>query len=578
MAEAAEAEGHSGKGMDAAGTGAAALSVSLSGADREEANAFLKDQRRLIHLQMEEMRAEEPYKLSHYRLRRFSDWAKAAFEFSLGLIALAIVAIGAASVWNALHSDGLIVESFTVPPELAEKGLSGQVVAGQLTDLLIAMQAETSSSRAARSYSNNWGDDIKVEIPETGVSVGEAWRFLRRWLGNETHVGGEVWKTDSGIAMAARVSGGGSSVVRGGAGDLDALIQKTAEDIYRRTQPYRFALYLASHGRQEEALGRFKALALNGPAGERGWGYLGWSNMVVDTAYPAERERLLLVAQQYDVAVATSNLGNMEAALGRAEAALNLLRKARDMVARDSGMGQKDAQVRSYDGSLAASVGDWSVAVESRKYAIATNLQGLNGSLSYPLAAAQISDHDLAGARATMENPLPSNAISPISDQLSRMRLDGQMAIAQEDWARAYDTDQATLALERKYPARMAFRRTRDNPGSAVLAARLGKFAEAEALLRPLPPDCYQCLYSRAIVADLEGQHERADWWFARAVAQAPSLPIAEQWWGKDLLDRGKPDDAIVQFKRANQKSPHFPDPLQGWGEALMAKNQSHLA
>ncbi len=28
----------------------------------------------------------------------------------------------------------------------------------------------------------------------------------------------------------------------------------------------------------------------------------------------------------------------------------------------------------------------------------------------------------------------------------------------------------------------------------------------------------------------------------------------------------------------ANQKGPHFADPLEGWGEALMAKNQSHLA
>jgi Flp pilus assembly protein TadD len=25
-------------------------------------------------------------------------------------------------------------------------------------------------------------------------------------------------------------------------------------------------------------------------------------------------------------------------------------------------------------------------------------------------------------------------------------------------------------------------------------------------------------------------------------------------------------------------KGPHFADPLEGWGEALMAKNQSHLA
>jgi tetratricopeptide (TPR) repeat protein len=60
--------------------------------------------------------------------------------------------------------------------------------------------------------------------------------------------------------------------------------------------------------------------------------------------------------------------------------------------------------------------------------------------------------------------------------------------------------------------------------------------------------------------------------------ADTPSLPFANTQWGQVLLARGKPDDAIEQFKLANQKSPHFADPLEGWGETLMAKNQSHLA
>ncbi|MBV9550153.1 MAG: hypothetical protein JO256_10830, partial [Alphaproteobacteria bacterium] len=44
--------------------------LALAGASRDKADAYLE-------LQMEEMRAEYPYKLSHHRLRRFSDWAKA---------------------------------------------------------------------------------------------------------------------------------------------------------------------------------------------------------------------------------------------------------------------------------------------------------------------------------------------------------------------------------------------------------------------------------------------------------------------------------------------------------------------
>ncbi len=32
------------------------------------------------------------------------------------------------------------------------------------------------------------------------------------------------------------------------------------------------------------------------------------------------------------------------------------------------------------------------------------------------------------------------------------------------------------------------------------------------------------------------------------------------------------------KFQQANRRGPKFADPLEGWGEALMAKNQSHLA
>jgi len=46
-------------------------------------------------------------------------------------------------VWNAAHSEGLIVESFSVPPDLTARGLNGQAVASQLLDDLSAMQSAT---------------------------------------------------------------------------------------------------------------------------------------------------------------------------------------------------------------------------------------------------------------------------------------------------------------------------------------------------------------------------------------------------------------------------------------------------
>jgi len=94
----------------AASVDPAALAMALnSPGTAEDVRAFLRDQRAMLHLQMEGMQAEEPYKLSHFRLRRFSGWAKAAFEFSVGLLALAVVSALGAMVWNAAHDNGLVI-------------------------------------------------------------------------------------------------------------------------------------------------------------------------------------------------------------------------------------------------------------------------------------------------------------------------------------------------------------------------------------------------------------------------------------------------------------------------------------
>jgi tetratricopeptide (TPR) repeat protein len=113
---------------------------------------------------------------------------------------------------------------------------------------------------------------------------------------------------------------------------------------------------------------------------------------------------------------------------------------------------------------------------------------------------------------------------------------------------------------------------------AALAACKLGDTAGAEAVMATTASDCYDCIRMRGNIADVERNWGRADYWFARAVQQAPSIPFAYADWGQSFLARGKPDGAIAQFTIANQKGPHFADPLESWGEARMAKNQSHLA
>jgi tetratricopeptide (TPR) repeat protein len=111
------------------------------------------------------------------------------------------------------------------------------------------------------------------------------------------------------------------------------------------------------------------------------------------------------------------------------------------------------------------------------------------------------------------------------------------------------------------------------NVGYAAEAyARLGRLAEAEALVSTTPLDCFPCLVTRGLVATLRGDWPAANRWYAEAERQAPSVPMAQNSWGQTLLDRGDLEGAIVKFEEAHRISPHFADPIELWGEALMRK------
>src|SRR3569833_383883 len=221
------------------------------GADAEaaaDARDYLRKQARLTDLQIENLQKQDEFETSHLRWRRFNDQMGGALQVLLVLVGLGIVIALGAVVWNAASDNGLVIEAFSVPPDLAQRGLTGEVVASKVLDRLIAFQKLTVSSRASASYANNWGDDIKVQIPNTGVSSGEFSRTLHQWLGHGTRITGDIYRTPTGIAISARIGGDSGAVFKGSEADLDALVEKAAEHVYRLTQPYCFVFFF--YGRQ----------------------------------------------------------------------------------------------------------------------------------------------------------------------------------------------------------------------------------------------------------------------------------------------------------------------------------------
>ncbi|NEX94968.1 hypothetical protein [Caulobacter sp. 17J65-9] len=500
-----------------------------------------------------------------------------------GVAALVVAGLLGMLVWDASNERGLVIEPFSVPPEFAERGLTGQVVASKVLDRLSEMQEATPSNRAPNTYANNWNGDIRVQIPETGVSVGELRRLLVQWLGRQTSISGEIYRTpEGGLALSARTGTAAAKTHKGTDAELDALIQAAAEDVYAVTQPYRYALYVDRTGdmesvRRSQAL--LRRLILAGAPEDRLWAYTALSLRLftADGDAPAAlRTVTAAIEQEPRFGMAWSDRSTLRQLLGHDEAALADSRTALETM-RERGERFLDPAALAYlvpgEAAIVAELtGDYAGA--ARGYQEAARLSGQDWYLP-SLINAQAAGHDLAAARdSRAQIPPPQAGADPRARAVtawSTAYVDAALALALEDWrglATALDSvDETVLQAGERIELRSNM-----TPYVAVGMARLGDADGAQALIETTPTDCYTCVRMRGVVASAAGDWAGADRWFTEAVRQGPSLPFAYADWGESLMARGRYDAAIARFRQAAEKGPRWADPLELWGEALMKK------
>jgi tetratricopeptide (TPR) repeat protein len=569
--------------------GSVAASTILSAASREKADTFVDKQNELADLQIEDLKRENAIRHWSLRVRHISDVLKLGFEMAVAFIVIAIAIGFGFEIWAAMRADGLVIDAFTVPPSMADKGLTGQVVASKLLDRLAVLQSQTQSSRAASSFSNDWTNDIKVEIPDTGVSLGQVVRFLHTTLGHESHLSGEMYQTPAGAALTVRMDNDPGQTFTASSGDLDALIQRAALAVYARAQPYRYSVYLAIQGKVLESYAAAKALAENGPESERPWGHVGMANNLQTMGRFEEQRRDALLARQENsdlllplliLANADNNAAHDQATVRESKAAQRLLQSNGDHGAnqkwRDYGEHMAGMQSRELTGDYrSASDGMWSDRWFQPIYI--TTESALN------LARA----HDPKSAAARLDS-LPHAQFAPGyfdtgSDQTALVHA--LAAMEHGDWNAAIDVlsryQAAAHAAAVKTHGVLSDRGTHDTitaPLLATLYAKTGNWAKADALLKSLPDDCDICIRARGKVETIRHNWNAAEHWFGMVSARSPSIPFADTDWGEMLMRKGDLDGAVAKFESAHAKGPHFADPLEMWGEALIARNRSDLA
>jgi tetratricopeptide (TPR) repeat protein len=489
----------------------------------------------------------------------------------------------ATSMWSAAHDNGLVIEAFSVPPDFAARGLNGDVVASQLLDKISRMQVQANSIRPAGSFRSNWGDDIKVEIPDTGISIGELNRYLRHWFGHETHITGEIFRTASTISVTARAADAGTTFT-GKDGDLDGLLQKAAESIYAQTQPYRYAAYLNSMGRNAEAMDVLQRLAATAAPAERAWALSLLGGLYTFYNRPGQALETLRAGVAADPANAHAwdNLANAEQQQDHVEAALADTRRALALYDNGSVAFDPDrlALIKLQDrGTLGSVLGDYQTAYAMDEQIVQSPDSGGSRLQAAGDEAVEAAfDHDVWHARGILAGLHPTGADA----RLNLWFDNATVAFLGEDWdALKRLLDQGKLFGWAPASFRPLLRSILGRVPNCLLAeakARQGDIPGARRLIAAAPLDSYDCVRIRGRIDSAARNWNGAAFWFAMAKHEAPSVPMADSDWGMMLLAKGDADGAMTKFAAAHANGPRYADPLAGWGEALMRANRSDLA
>lgn len=516
---------------------------------------LLIDQRRLVRLQIAGERMSNLLKMG---------------TGALGLIVAAALAM---MVWKAAHADGVVVHAFSVSPQMAAQGVSGEVLAGEVLDHINVQLATAVNTAMKRSTSivGSGGEDLRLEIPQTGVSIGDLYRALRGWLGHERAITGAMTQSGDTITLTVRFADQPAVSVSGAASDRAAVVRAAAEKILARADPIRAIFYLNTQNRTAEVDALLAEMRSVGTPSDRAGGF-AFTSTGIDDPYEHLRFAREAVSIDPSTVMGYSELSVALTQLGRWEEALTANRTfTRHLAASKSALWGKNSHARMQHvaaGREAEFFGDFARYFAEAQASANIRQTAENFNSEAVLIPIAVLAHDINGAQRLLERAT-LRGVDTATLRIPRAQVD----LATGRWAQAIEALTAVLAD----PARNARRLPRTSD-LAIAKAKAGDAAGAAIVIAPTPMDCYPCLRARGIVAAQAGDAAGADYWFAMAVRVGPSFPMAQAEWARALLDRGESAAALTKARDAHAKGPKFADPLELWGEALLAKGDAKSA
>ena len=500
------------------------------------------------------------------RLRRAGQRARLAMQLFAVLIA-SVVTLGLmVMLYSAATSRSVIVDAFRAPSSIAALGLTGDVIATDVLDALQKLQDETRADDRGLETHGAWATDIKLDVPQTGVSIGEIDRILHREFGHDTHIDGDVVQTRAG-ALEMTIRGDGVPAASFTGPDLGALVTQGAEYAYSRSQPSKYGSYLATHGRVDDALA-FLPGAFSRARSDvtRGTLALDWGVALSEAGRDAEatnkwRLTLSLVPQWSTIWwLAMNNL--IDPGQGE-EVAWHAGKDFLD--ARATAPAAKRPSIRDL-ASAAEMVWDMPLYRD----ALVDDLAASSGTGNLTLGETEpsLADvsrlmHDPVLVERSMAGSDPGGALTVAETEL----LQGGAALDRGDVAGAIGPlEQFQKAWLASPNLQAIFNDQLCYLGLAYGLA--GRLADADAVFKRVGA-WSRCWAYRGDVRAAAGDVAGAQRAWADGIRILPDLPLIYLHRGLFEFARGDLKPAEADLATASAKAPHFADPLKGWGDLL---------
>ena len=565
--------GESAAGAEAFAAAVAAIASRQDPGVARHTEEFLQEQTELLRVQRMHLKAEHQLRLVHLSgqnresaLRRAGIRIRIAFQLFVAIVAAFIGAGVILLVHDAVRSRRVVIEPFHAPPALAQRGIDGSVLAAALLDQLTDLQDATRSSSAALGVTGAWSATIRLDVPETGISIAEISRLLRERLGHDVHIDGDLVETSTGeLALTVRGNGVPPKSFTAPGKDLDKLTAAAAGYVYSKSQPARWATYLTNIGDYKGAIEFCRTEVAGADPVTRADLLNTWATSLQNVGGTAQEALVLFreaVQLQPKLWRSYNNIMNAYMMLGQEEQAW---RAGETMIAEAGGRpGQAlELYYQNWD-YLTWNLRAW--LEETLADATAHAGAGTGATSAGPaIADIYMRLHDSNAVelalKTTKEDPNDPTIAALAHFVHGRLAADAGDAERAASELEAFGVAFSDPVISSNYPGYQCW------IAPAEEAAKHP--AKADAILQSAGNfvDCYRF---RADILDSRGDWSGAQKAYADAVALAPDLPAAYYSWGLALVRHGDLADAAAKLKQASQFGPQWADPLKAWGDLLM--------